>query len=677
MTALGLLLSTLVLASGCQLFAGDSISTVDVFKSKIATKTGFYGEKFVPMDAAIVGAFDMQDPSQKMAFDKLRGKFVDDAKWEELKNEAYSTPDEDLKEKNMTFKDDILGVFGENPRVVFALDKQGLGSVMNLGFGKKYSSEMPADNLYPDTEMQSIELQPTTGEAASSEEEVDVTAGLIQPADTVNMLGLSATGLTATKFEGNWYLVVKIENVEKYNNMMKYFEEKEEFKKVEGQEKDDVWQVEDAFVGRYQDMMLVTNSLDSWKSAVKRARDGEKNITDNEAFRTVFGNLVYPHAVYFYEDAQASMESTIASLRKGSENASEMEKQLAQKMEDFYRGRMGFMKADGFVMVLEDGGLKFKTYLLADESKLKDSDKGFEDLKGDLTLINKLPGEGVIFYEEIGEGGMGMITDLVANFLPVAGLNVEEIKQQFKSIVGLDWDKDVAAFAKKNIALYLSDTGQILPSFGIALDATADVEAAGRTMQALNSNISLLIASAKSGMAEEDAKVVAQLETDLAGKKVNKLSLDISKLSEASKENFSIEDSMKNMLLELYHGVTGDGVALIAFHPNFDKSYGKATVANSDEFKKALASIGTDFQDGVMIYVNTVPLWAYVDRYVDAFMPAAKVNDETITPEDSVLNSERADYEEFKKYAQPVKFFIMGSKISRTESESMGYLSIQ
>lgn len=672
LTVVGVIFSMLLLASGCQLFAGDSISTADVFKTKIATKTGFYGEKFIPKDAAVVGAFDMQDSTQGAAFDKLRAKFVDDQQWTKLKEDGYAEINEELKEDGMNFKNDILDVFGQNPRFVVAVDKKAMESLMGLNMWAT-GLEAPVGNVKTESsaDYPVIEVEDA---AASSEKEPQTGSALIQAED--QLLDISAaTGSDQNEFEGTVYFVAKIDNVDKFNNLMKYLDEKKSFDKVEGQDMD-VWQEDEVFVGRYQDMMVVTNSLESWKSAVQRAKKSEDNITDNEVFQTVFEKIGYPHVMYLYEDSQASLEATISGMNKSLEDASETEKELIKKMEDFYRKNMGFITGDAFAMVLEDGGVRFKTYGYADEDKLKGDDQGFAAWKGELTLVNKLPGKGMMFYEEIGAGVVNMVGDLVGSFMYSGlGLNVDGFKEQFKAVTGLDWDKDIAAFAKKNIAFYVADAGEILPAMGIALDASADPAAAGRTMEVLNSTIDVGLASLKAGMTEDQAKVLEKKKVNLAGKDVYKVGLDVSKLSEESLAVLSLDDTMRTAKMELNYGVTGDNVALIAFHPGFDKAYGKETLANSEEYKKALAAMGKDYQDGVLIYFNTTPIWSYVDRFFKFVESMPQYDD--AGNEIEVEDPDKKVYEEFKKYAKPVKYFIMGAKMSKTENQGSGYLSIE
>ncbi len=648
-SAMLLTFSIIIIASGCQLFKGDSISTTDVFKTNIATKTGFYGEKFLPQDAVLVAGIDMQEASQTGAFNKLRAKFVDDTKWSEWKNEAFTNFDDGVEESGISFANDFLPIWGDNPRFVVAIDKKGY-EYLNK---KNYPVEMPS-NGYP------------IGEITSEDAPEDISASSEPIGYTGEMTKFDPEiAESTTEFDGGAYFVAKIENVEKYNAMMKALVDKEKLKKIEGQQ-DDVYEVEGVFVGRYQDMMLISNSLENWLSSVKRARSGEKNITDNETFKTVFSNLLYPHVMYLYVDSQAVAESALENFKSAFGASTEEQKLAGDKFAELYAKRFAFEKASGVVVTLEDEGVRFKTYSFADESRLKAEDEGYEWMTGDLTLMKRIPGEGVIFYEELGEGVMEVVGEFGGIVMPLAGITLEDFKQQFKSVTGLDWDKDVASFAKKNVAFYITDGGALVPGFGFAIDASADVEAAKRTMTVVNSNLSLLLTGAKASMTEDQLKALEQTDVDFKGNKVNKISYDLSKLSAEALSEIGVPAGMTNLAIEFYYGVTGDNVFLVTLHQNLDKLYGKSSLSGSSEYKNALNEIGSEYQQGALAYLNTAPAWALADRFVEA-----------IYADSQDSSSDKQEYEEIKAHFQPLKTVIFGSKASRTESFGAGYISIQ
>lgn len=660
--ALSTALIMLILSTGCD-FTADSISINDTFK-KIAGKTGAYAEQYIPEDMVFVASFDFSNESQHKSFDKLRANFATDEEWDELWQMAYDS----MQDEELSLEKDIMPIWGDDPRVVFAADQKAL----EYAFGPKYTYEYEDEEVVEDVPTETLSVDGSVSGLTPLEESFIYSTN---PNSEEVLEEDAGPVFKDVEFAGSYYAIIKIGDVKKYNELLELWEDKlaekdpdEAKARAKAQKKAKkgdlvIWGEDDVHITRHQDMMILSNSEANLKAAVKRARKAEDSIKNNEQFEKVFDNLEYPHIGYMYVDMKAYLDSVISAAKVE-------DPELAGLLDGFYNTVMDFGDATGTAVVLEDGAIRMQSYSYIDESNLEKDDKGFEELAAELSLVDKVPGENMLLYEEISTIILKSLFSEVLKMAENSGLAAEgEIEKQFRAVTGLDLQKDILSWMDRSMALYMGDSGGLVPNFGLWIDASSNTGAAKTTMEVIDSTFTVGLMGLKANIDPDKADLIRKGDVNIRGENVNRIAIDFSEMSEADRALLGVDDLFAEEKFEFYYGVTGDNVALFALHNDLDKLYGGARVlAKSAEYKDGMKLLGGAYDEGAVIYFAPNVIFDYVDRLAEV---VEKVEDYPLMDED-----EMEIYEMIKKYVNPIKVVVAGSKISRTESESMAVIQI-
>jgi len=213
------------------------------------------------------------------------------------------------------------------------------------------------------------------------------------------------------------------------------------------------------------------------------------------------------------------------------------------------------------------------------------------DLTKEIGLLDKVAADGVFLYAEDYSlsSALKPMKDYYSEFLDtLAGL----------ASTDADTLDDIL---NSPFAIVASNVDAALPGLTVylKLDETK-VEEAKDIVLAMDSYVdAVLVEFDKVLELQELSTGVVKRETAMvAGAALHKLSLDFSAYPDGSFDlvnNYAGFD-ITAVPLDLYYGITGDDVFVIALYPEFEKVYGKNSLADDVKFKEAMKMIGGNAQ---------------------------------------------------------------------------------
>lgn len=117
----------------------------------------------------------------------------------------------------------------------------------------------------------------------------------------------------------------------------------------------------------------------------------------------------------------------------------------------------------------------------------------------------------------------------------------------------------------------------------------------------------------------------------VGGAGVHKISFDWEALPEDILEAavFVPGLNVKEIKLNLYYGITGDGVFVLAFYPDFEKDYADNPVFEDQLYQEAMARVGGS--DSTVSYFRTAPLIEILDKWMEMAKGGGFVNEADFT----------------------------------------------
>lgn len=206
---------------------------------------------------------------------------------------------------------------------------------------------------------------------------------------------------------------------------------------------------------------------------------------------------------------------------------------------------------------------------------------------------------------------------------------------------------------KSPVAFVMSDAGGYIPTASLYFQLTEnDKEKAKELLISLDTYVDEIIEAMNQDLASldsvENSGLIKKEIEAVDGGGLHKLYFDWNALPDVDKADFEKAfGTLDSLKLEVYYGLTGDNVFVIAFYPDFPKSFGKNVLAENKDYLAAVKKLRETYGSNVS-YFRMKPLLDIIDRFV-------------------VLAGERGELSElemslyetkFKAFLSPLNFFI-------------------
>lgn len=269
------------------------------------------------------------------------------------------------------------------------------------------------------------------------------------------------------------------------------------------------------------------------------------------------------------------------------------------------------------------------------EGLISFSEVGFDpnsDLLGDtdyqIALTDKVNAQGMMMYTE--QSGFGQLFEAV-----VSGF-IKGVEDVDPSALPASWKKDYFAVWARNLgvseddlhgmlaspfAFAVSDVGQLYPTMSLIFDLDEQYGAnADKVVAAIDGWLDAVIVSydklaKEQGFGEGALKKEAKL---VGGGGMHKLYFDFTAIPDdiLGAAAFVPGLSIKDMKVEFYYGLTGDGKFVLALYPDFADAYGENVLAEDDDYQDAIDEIGGE-EGFAVSYMNPPNAVNFIGRWFD------------------------------------------------------------
>ncbi len=444
---------------------------------------------------------------------------------------------------------------------------------------------------------------------------------------------------------------------------------------------------DDVYITRYGDLFFLTNQLEYREDALFRLDEGT-GFDSNEGVLEELALIAEKNLGYMYVNG-----GMLGDLLVDVYSSMGMD-DIAQ-----YFGSIGDIylvwsaDADGIM-------LASKTEMLDDEALLMYGiDPSYE-----LTLIDDVNSEGLIVYAEQGllgpsmkaffEGfasGYNSVNDgmkLGSSFseadtvlMETSVIGVPSIKEESTdyyeqmlntiAVEGGMTAEEVEDVLNSPFAFAMSDVGAVYPTISLYLKVGEDkAENAKNLIAVLDDYVDqiveefdemMLAANEGEGIFKKDIEIVN-------GGTLTKIYVDW-EASPSMSLNLGLAGlTPEDVNAELYYGLTGDNVFVVALHPDFESDFGKNVLSENEDYQEGVAKLGDSFSYGVS-YFSPRPLVDIASRYVDLILVSGFApNAEEIKESFDLYGV---------KFVGAFKYFISSGVIDEGEVRSDTYIRIE
>jgi hypothetical protein len=380
------------------------------------------------------------------------------------------------------------------------------------------------------------------------------------------------------------------------------------------------WTVEtdNFFAVRYGDIFFLTNTLENKGNILDRLNNAER-VFDNSDVEI----LSEPKLGYVFLDLDRIIEILEDS------HSSELE-----ELKSLYSLDADLMGLLGDVYVTfsaDEGGIKLvsATELSGGEEELAEFIPGVMD---EPSLVNKVNAEGLFFYIE--DQDLGFYFEAAANsFGTLAGAptlsgTVEDIVDGTFFAEALGYLADVSGLSTDEVeelleapfAISMSKTNDYFPTLAFYLNLSeSTIDLGKRFSSGLDQFAAELIEEFNADIPAdlEGADALKREALVVEGGALYRVYVDWTVFSEETLAGWGVIPGLDitDLKLELYYGVTGNGVLVLAFYPDFGSEFGENVLAEDPLYKEAVESVGDSYGYNVG-YFSTAPLIELINGYV-------------------------------------------------------------
>ncbi|MDA1060602.1 MAG: hypothetical protein O3B47_02310 [bacterium] len=425
------------------------------------------------------------------------------------------------------------------------------------------------------------------------------------------------------------------------------------------------WTNEDdeVYLVRYGDIFFLTNQLEYREAALSRIEDG--NGFDSTK---VFESETENNLGYMYVDG-AMFGDLLVDLYS------------SMGMENMVKYFAGLGDVSMVWFADEDGIMISSSSIISGEDLL--SINGI-DPSYELTLVDDVNGEGLISYSEQGllgpslkafvdgfAAGYNAVNDDLTNINDLIGQGGDYYEGILEEIAALGevTTEEVEAVLNSPFAFAMSDVGALYPTFSLYLKVDEEnAENAKKMVSALNEYVDtillefdalMLSIGENEGILKKDIEVVN-------GGGLHKIYLDWDASS-----NLSLNLGLTGMTpdeanVELYYGLTGNNVFVVALYPDFASDFGKNVVSETENYKEGVEKLGDSFGHNVS-YFSPGPLVDIASRYLDIAVQFAP------NPEEIKANFDLYG----RQFVGAFKYFVSSGIYNESGVRSDAYIRIE
>lgn len=342
------------------------------------------------------------------------------------------------------------------------------------------------------------------------------------------------------------------------------------------------------YAAKYRDIIFVTTGITYLKEAVERIKNNNGfKPREDESLMYTYLNLSNWSAVFEALFRKSGLESVVDS----AEN----------------------IGAEYSTIIADEGGLKF--YGEAEIDLSEGMEDGLANYNYEVGLYKKIGGDNVMLYSEqskLGVYGAIIVQSFMMGFNSASmqasqGGDIpqelfipnyyENFVAQVAGISGLSVE-NVEVLLEQPFAFAVSNDEDILPSVVIAVDVGEENEDnAKKLIAGVDDFVSEIITDYDAVVmnitgGEVGVGAFKRENIVIGGGSFYKVWFDKSVLSEDALVNMNwFGILIENIDFEIYYGVTGDNLIILALYPGFEDVYGKSSLSENEDFMAASAQI--------------------------------------------------------------------------------------
>lgn len=399
-------------------------------------------------------------------------------------------------------------------------------------------------------------------------------------------------------------LAIEPENAEDFQKFLEALmaDGSNKFVKTEGEKGIIYWQDDNAkaFIARYGEIFLIANDKDKFNKSIEDAESGDG--FGDESF--VAGNL------------KELGEDNFGYAYGNMEKLVEFNKQFEGEFPLFVDNYSAKIMEDSFVVFSTDGrSVKFlgKSYL-SDEGKK-------EDISRELSFVNKVPVWKPILYIE--DYPASRIIQTINDSLQTTPNPVD----LFQKLAGLiETDAEVfKKFLNSPFAFVISDSGMLYPTISFYMQVSEENMETAKKFSGFITNYIEIFAK-QFGENLGSADLVKKDVVTFEGGAISKFFTDWKALPadglaelNAAYQGFTGNDEgqdITNFKLELYSGITGDGLFVVSLYPNFVEDFGEILITDDEDYMAFLPEVKDYYGNGGFYFLSGKNFGSMAARYL-------------------------------------------------------------
>ncbi len=378
---------------------------------------------------------------------------------------------------------------------------------------------------------------------------------------------------------------------------------------------------------------LMKNGTGSWKDIKYEKNDGVEYWTND--FSKIY--LALDGHVFVVAVSEAERKAAIERLEGGGGFSPDDSRKVMNQDGFFYyyltlgglKGVLAESFGGGYLKLIEtfdNGGVVISArrggFMMEGATNLMGFDSGKIEWKDfyvnpdyKLSLLNKVNSKGLFYYTEASSLKAGIF-----NFL-FYGNDIAPVVKTDNGIYTYlrDLKLEAQPFLQKfdvllrsPYALSISDKESFLPAIALYFQLEpGDVEGAKVLLNDFDGYIAQF--GDQLGFLKKDVMAVN-------GGALHKLYVDWAQVSQKDRNKWSDElgidvTTLKN---ELYYGLMGDNVFVLAWYPNFPEEYGQDPLSKNEKYLEAVKKLG-DTYGSTVSYISTESFLNFTDRFVQVW----------------------------------------------------------
>lgn len=262
------------------------------------------------------------------------------------------------------------------------------------------------------------------------------------------------------------------------------------------------------------------------------------------------------------------------------------------------------------------------------------------------SLASKIPLSKALLYEEAGYVGSLLLSQF------------DFLAEDFQKLTGFNFETDILPFLDKDLVFSMEDTGGILPTLSLWMDASAAgaQEKAKAVFEKLDAKVASWATLGNIALASRDKNKQAESVFEIA--KLTPFTYGTKVTIYPDRIDGKIADMPFLQLirepLEISYGLeaevgSAENIFFFSTRPNFSETFSKTARAENHPLAKRAQSL--DLKPGSTVFIDGAAVGAYAERVADAVRSNKKFS-----------QSEEQSYALLKKYLSPIKNYVQSGQ---------------